>query len=145
MAEIQDMPAAGCLRNCGTGGAGGDVFAREENARIDISLKRDAMAYDAAGFIERDAPVHAENIGAGFRERTEEMRCAFGIEDHWRAAFADFFDHALRGRKRNGIVLILAQFAGPCVEELDRGRAGFDLRAKIGGGGAGDFVEERAQ
>ena len=133
---------AGCLRDCVASGVRGDVFACEKNARINISLERDARAGGATGFVERDAPIHAENIGAGFHEGREKMRRAFGVEDNGRAALANFFDHALGGGKREGFVFVSAQFACPSVEELNCSCAGLDLRVKIWGGGASDFIEE---
>ena len=74
MAEVEDVagPAAGEGEDLSRL-ACDDIERGEHHARIEVAL--DAAVADASpGLVEREAPVHADDIGAAARHRLEEVR-----------------------------------------------------------------------
>ena len=83
VAQIYDVSAAeefgdqaeGCVAN---------LFGRgEENGWVEVTLDGDAGTSEGAEFVEWDAPVDTENVGADFDDGREKVVRGFGVIDDW--------------------------------------------------------------
>ena len=63
-------PAAASRISCDAGFE--DVCGGEEGDGVEVALDGDAVADGAPAFVEGDAPVEAEDVGAGFAHGGEE-------------------------------------------------------------------------
>lgn len=66
MAEIEDVADAVEFGNDIASGLANFFGRGKENSRIKVALDGDARAGEAAEFAEGNAPIDAENVGAGF-------------------------------------------------------------------------------
>ena len=91
------------------------------------------------------APIHAQNVRAGFGAASSKCAGRFGEENHRRFARAKFFDHQLRGGQLEFAVLLEREFADPGIEQLHGCGSRGDLRSQITGRGARDPFEQVAE
>ena len=126
VAEIQDVARAaeGCdgfLRDAA------NLFGRaEEDGGVDVALDGDAWAELCTESAKVDAPVDAEDIGAGAGNCREQVMRGLRVVDDGSGA-AEAGDDFLCGGECECFVVAQREFAAPGVEELDGGGAGGDL------------------
>ena len=91
------------------------------------------MSDGAPALIERDAPVEADDVGAGLAEGGQERGGVDAEVDDGDAEGLDAADELGGGGERVGAVVGDGERAGPGVEDLDDVGAGGDLlRGEVG-------------
>lgn len=103
------------------------ICRAKQDCGIEITLNGDAGASKASKFSEGHAPIDAEDIGAGFNDRGEEVVGGLSVIDGWNRV-AEARDDILNGRKNEFGVVAEIKLATPGVEKLDSGHASLDLR-----------------
>lgn len=111
----------------------------EEHGGIDVALNGDVGTGEAAEFRKGDAPIDAEDVGAGFDHRREKVVRSLGVINDGNGV-AEAGDHFLDGRENKFGVILKIEFAAPGIKELDSGHTGANLPLEIGNGGLGDAV-----
>ena len=112
---------------------------------VHISLQGHAVAGDASGGVERDRPIHANDIGSAIRHAVEPGHSAFGKINHGNARAFDFGDDPADGREGEFLEACRIEDSRPRIENLDRLRAGVHLRAAVVDYDIGDFFDKHAK
>jgi len=144
MAEVEDVAGTGEGGDDFLGGAANFGWRAEEDRGIEVALQGDVRAELCAERAKINAPIDAEDVGAGTRNGGKEMVRSFGVVNDGSSS-SDSGDDFLRGGQREGFVIGEGELAAPGVEELHCGGARSDLRFEIGDGGLRDAVEKFAE
>ena len=135
VAEIEDVAGA-------SGGAAENVFGArlqflpvgEEQNRIEIALHGALVIEASPAFVERDAPVEADDVRSGLFHRGQE-RGAVGAEiNDGRAGFLQLLHHGGDVGQDVAAIVFHAEASDPAVENLDYVGAGAHLLGGILGG-----------
>ena len=98
-----------------------------QQRRVEVALDDGARPQPAGRLVERDAPVDADDVGAGRAHRPRAVRRCPTPKWMRGTRAGERFEHRPAVRQHELGVVGERQRAGPGVEELDRGRAGGDL------------------
>ncbi len=93
VAEVEDVAgASGGLSEDLLDAGFEDRFWGEERDRIKIALDGACVVHLAPGFVERRAPVEADDVGAGFTHGWEQAGGVYAEVDDWNAHLLDGAD-----------------------------------------------------
>lgn len=120
------------------------MLRAEKNCWIEIALNGDARTGKRAKFAERNAPIDAKDIGAGFDDGREEMVRGLCVINHGDGV-AEARDDLLNGGQNEFGVVVEIEFTAPGVEELDGSDTSGDLAFEIENCSFGDFLQEFAK
>lgn len=142
--KIQDVAAT--IERCDDvqRGLANFLLRAEENGGIEIALDGDAGTGQRAEFGKGNAPIDAEDVGAGLDDGGKLVVRGLGVindGDGVAEAGNDFLDG---GQNEFGVVAEI-EFATPGVEELDRGDSGGNLAFEVEDGSLGDLVKKFAE
>ena len=116
--------------------------AATERDLLEIALHGTVGADGAPAFVERDAPVEADDVGAGFAEGGEERGGVDAEVDDGDAEGLDAADEFGGGAEAVVAVVLHGERAGPGVEDLDDVGAGGDLLGGEVGEDGDELVHE---
>ncbi len=135
MAEVEDVAGASGGESQNFSRAGFQFLpVGEKQDGIEISLHGTAMVEIAPTFIERDAPIEADDVGSGFIHRGQQ-RGAVGAKINYRCAgFLQALDHGCNMRQNVAAIIFNAEAADPAIENLNDVGAGTDLSGRVFGG-----------
>ena len=120
------------------------VLRAEKDARIQVSLKGNAITNSASRFSQRNAPVHTEHIRSGIGHRFQYCRAPVHIQDTG-DTMTDGFEYLPSVRQRELLIVAAIQLTGPGVEELNHLSARFNLKQKLGADRRCERVEQIVQ
>ena len=110
-----------------------DVLRGEEGDGVEVALDGRVWPTALPAFVEGDAPVEADDVGAGFAHGGEQRGGVDAEVDDGDAEGLDAADEFGGGGEAVLAVVRDAERAGPGVEDLDDVGAGFDLLLGEGG------------
>ena len=120
-----------------------DVEGGEEGDGVEIALDGGAVADGAPAFVEGDAPVEAEDVGAGFGHGGEHGGGVDAEVDDGDAEGLDALDELGGGGEAVLAIVGDGEGAGPGVEDLDAVGAGFDLLLRVGDEDGDELLHEQ--
>ena len=150
VSEIEDVPCAGAVGQLEHARDASLLLAQrqEEGGGIEVSLQRDGRPDAAARLVEGDAPVDTDDVRAGCRELGEQLAGLYAEDDHGlrilRVAL-QAGDHARDVGRAKFRVVLRPESAGPGIEDLQRVRAGGELRVQVRDERVGDLAEQRVR
>ncbi len=115
-----------------------DVRRREDGGRVEVALDRTHRADPPGGLVQRDPPVHPDDIRAGLRHGAEQFAGVHPEVDARDAGIGECGKHALAVRKHITAVVDLVQYTGPRVEQLDGADARLNLDPQVADGDVGE-------
>src|SRR5260370_12401290 len=144
VAQIEDVAVAAARELKNMLGARFQLLPiREEQDRVQISLDGAAIFEIAPAFVQRDAPVEADDFSAGFIHRGQQ-RGAISAEIYdGRAGLLQTLHQISDVRQDVTAIILDAQTADPTVENLDDIGAGADLSGGVLGGDVHQLAHQR--
>src|SRR5437868_2324500 len=141
--EIEDVarPAGGAAQYVVRGREQAAAWPEEADG-IEVPLDRPVVPDDVPRLVERRAPVDADDVAARFRHVGED-RARVDAEVNRRDTRAgERLEDAPRVRQRELPVVGVRELSGPRIKDLDRLRAGLDLREHVIGDDAREAIAE---
>src|SRR5438105_13074876 len=132
VAEVEDMPgAARCSTehrqrfrlNCPP--------RRETHSRIEVALDGDVEADPLPRFVERNPPVHADDVRTGVSHQRQELPGSDPEMDPRRRPPPQPSEDLAHGRQDEAKVVVWIERSHPAVEDLDGLGPSIDLRLQI--------------
>src|SRR6185369_660682 len=115
------------------------------HAGIEVSLERQPVTDPRASFLQVNAPVDAQHIGAARRHLLEEVAAAVYEQNRRRGAAINGRKYFLLVRQGELLVVFTRELARPGIEELNHLRAGFNLRVQIEDDRVRDLIQKRVK